>query len=71
MREYRVRKAYRAGNLGPWQPGDVVTLDEVVAAWVERDSPGTLEPVEKVAEERALERPPADRMVRGRQKRSG
>jgi hypothetical protein len=44
--------------------GDEVTLSEGVAAWVNRDSPGTLELVEGETETRVIEQPPADRMVR-------
>jgi len=44
--------------------GDWIELPAGVAAWVNRDSPGTLEFVEGVTETRVIEQPPEDRMVR-------
>ena len=39
-------KSYRDGQqFGPWEAGTEVELDEPDAEWVERDSPGALEPV--------------------------
>ena len=47
---YLVEHDYRAYSdgqwVGPWRAGDVVQIDAGVAAWVNRDSPGTLVPVD-------------------------
>lgn len=38
-------QSYRDGvQYGPWPAGQVVDLDDEQAAWVNRDSPGTLSP---------------------------
>lgn len=46
---YRVEHRYHAvdngAHVGPWVGGELVDLDEERAAWVNRDSPGTLAPV--------------------------
>jgi hypothetical protein len=46
MAEYKVQHAYSAWRdghrVGPWAGGESVDLDEDVAEWVNRDSPGTL-----------------------------
>jgi hypothetical protein len=34
-------------HLGPWRKGDRVELEAELAAWVNRDSPNTVEPDEK------------------------
>lgn len=52
--------------------GETVELDPAAAAWINRDSPGTLQPVTDAAErapDRAPEAPPQDRMVRRPQRR--
>jgi len=49
--------------------GDWIELPVGVAAWVNRDSAGTLELVEGVTETRVIEQPPEDRMVRQAEKR--
>jgi hypothetical protein len=51
----RYRSSYGAGNAG-----DVVELDDEVAAAIERDSPGTLKPV---VETRQAAEPAATRQV--------
>lgn len=60
MARYRVSHvyaAYRDGqHYGPWTPGEVVELDQDVAEWVNRDSPGVLSPV--VEEPAQREMPP-------------
>ena len=47
---YLVEHDYRAYSdgqwVGPWRAGDVVQIDAGVAAWVNRDSPGTLTPID-------------------------
>lgn len=66
--KYRVNRAYASGRFGPWGKGQVVELNELDAAWVNRDSPGVLEAIE--TETRALESPPHDRQIkRAREKR--
>ncbi len=46
MATYEVKhsyEAYRDGlRFGPWVEGDVVSLDDADAAWIERDSAGVL-----------------------------
>lgn len=44
--------------------GDWIELPAGVAEWVNRDSPGTLELYEGESPPRAMDAPPADRMVR-------
>jgi len=65
-RKYTVRRGY--GRIGLFMgPGDMVELPAEVAAWIERDSVGTLVPATDEAPEivaRAMEAPPEDRMVR-------
>jgi hypothetical protein len=65
---YLVLREYET-DLYSWLPGEVISLLESVAAWVNRDSPGTLE---RLAEQSPaievsmadLQSPPNDRMVR-------
>jgi hypothetical protein len=73
-----VTRRYSAWNNGPvggWQVGAEVDLDEDVAAWVERDSPGTLvdpappEP-EPAPEPERQASPPANRQHRGGRNRA-
>jgi len=64
--EYRVTRRYRnvwGEETLAWEAGDVVTLVDEVAAWVERDSPGTLAAVRMV--ERASDRMARRQMTRG------
>lgn len=71
MPRYTVAHAYRAVDnglvLGPWVEGDVVVLDPDRAAWVNRDSPGTLlqpEPEEEPARPHPPGRPAGDAATR-------
>lgn len=49
--------------------GDVVDLDEVEAAFIERDAPGTLAKVPEPKAERSVDHPPKDRLSRGGRRR--
>lgn len=52
MPRYEVQHRYRSNDYGPWEPGDQITLDDPEdAAYVNRDSPGTLKEID--AEEAA------------------
>ena len=67
--KYRVNWKYRAWHDVQQivlQEGEVVELDDDIAAWLKTDSPGLLSAVE---EERAVEEPPQDRMVKRGKKR--
>jgi len=57
MARYLVKHKYRSSAYGPWVAGDHVELDPGQAAWVNHDSPGTLEEVDpqKQAEEKRRE----------------
>lgn len=66
MGRYRVGHDYLSG-LGQFAAGDVVELDDALAAHINRDSPGTLAAVTTTA--RTLEAPPRDRMLKGAKKR--
>jgi hypothetical protein len=41
-RRYAVLHRYSSGEHGPWEMGTTVELTPTQAAWVNRDSPGTL-----------------------------
>lgn len=66
MTAYRFTQRYRS-SYGAGDEGDVVDLTDEHAADINRDSPGTLVPVE--TEERAVEKPPANRQVTGAKNR--
>lgn len=66
MPRYLVAHRYFS-NLGTFAEGTEVEVDEHLAAWINRDSPGTLVLAPK--KERALEAPPQDRQHRGSRKR--
>lgn len=66
--QYMATRDYRRIGLD-LKRGDVVELPAGVAEWVNRDSVGTLELFEGEPEARAMEAPPADRMVRQVEKR--
>jgi len=71
-RTYKVLRHY--GRIGLFmEPGDTVDLPPEVAAWIERDSVGTLEAerwtIPAETETRVMEAPPEDRMVRQAEKR--
>lgn len=57
MPRYQVQHRYKSNDYGPWEQGDQVTLDDPEdAAYVNRDSPGTLveiDPEKQAAEKRA------------------
>ncbi len=57
MPRYEVQHRYRSNDFGPWEKGDQITLDDPEeAAYVNRDSPGTLkeiDPEEAAAAKRA------------------
>jgi hypothetical protein len=65
---YLVLREYETDLYG-WLPGDIVWLPESVAEWVERDSPGVLQCLERAQAAvevfaADLQSPPGDRMVR-------
>lgn len=43
--KYKVQWNYTSSLGGPWMKGDLVELDEVLAARINLDSPGVLKPV--------------------------
>lgn len=57
MPRYQVQHRYKSNDYGPWEQGDQITLDDPDdAAYVNRDSPGTLveiDPEKQAAEKRA------------------
>lgn len=70
---YRATRRYRAIYMTPdgeerlgFEEGDVVSLPEAKAAWINRDSRGVLEPA---PEERQVRQAPRDRMQRPRENR--
>lgn len=87
MARYRFNHSYRSGGLGglgPYDKGAEVELEEDVAQYIERDSPGALaaldvprqaEPEDEEPEDegtRDVSAPPADRMQRrGRTRGTG
>lgn len=60
--KYTVQWRY-SSSLGQFAQGDVVELDDELAAAINRDSPGVLA--------RIVEGPPADRMIKRARKRAG
>lgn len=68
---YTVTRAYTSGSGGPWRAGDVVEIDDDLAAHLEADSPGLLVPVadEPEPEARTFDAPPHDRQVKAARKR--
>jgi len=46
MARYRVMHFYASSTYGPWSEGDFVDMEEDAAAWVNHDSPGTLQKVD-------------------------
>lgn len=54
MPRYQVQHNYRSNDYGPWIKGDEVTLDDPEdAAYVNRDSPGTLVEIDPEEQARA------------------
>ena len=45
--KYKVLWNYASGTAGPYRKGDVISDSDVDVAWLQRDSPGILEPVAK------------------------
>lgn len=81
MAEYKVNQSYRARRdgqeFGPYDAGTTVELDDHDAAWVERDSPGTLTPLDIAADTETSKvdadgeaEPAKDRQHKGGRKRS-
>lgn len=54
----KVKALYRCRDVR-YEPGEIDVPDDA-AAWLLRDAPGTFE----VVQDKAMERPPADKMVR-------
>jgi len=58
MPRYEVLQDYRSGAHGPWEKGSRVELDTEDAAWVNRDSAGTLKQIPPLGAQPAAEEPP-------------
>ena len=58
MPRYEVLQDYRSGAHGPWEKGSRVELDTEDAAWVNRDSAGTLKQIPPLGAPAAEEPPP-------------
>lgn len=64
MARYTATRDYRALHDGQWvqyAEGDLVDVDDELAEWVERDSPGTLRTVKGAPRDRAQRGSPSDR----------
>ena len=70
MTQYRVTQHYQSG-IGSFRKDAIVEVPDDLAAHIERDAPGTLEPIADEPETRADDAPPHDRMVKTARKRSG
>lgn len=68
MKQYRVLWDYTSGYGGPWEAGDVISLDDALAEAINRDSPGVLSLL-GVADDAAPIAPPADRQMKRRKDR--
>lgn len=71
--KYKFTRRYISGA-GHFGAGQVVDMDEQLAAWFNRDDPGCLVPfvdeaMTTTAEERAPEAPEHNRMERGKKRR--
>ena len=64
---YEVQWDYVSGTAGPYRKGDVIDANDVDVAWLLRDSPGVLVPVEKPKQRRQAAA--HDRMARPAQNR--
>lgn len=64
--KYVVQRDYKSA-LGQFRAGEIVSMPEDAVEWLNRDSPGLLLPMED--DERALDKPPRDRMIRKPRKR--
>ncbi len=76
MAVHVISRAYRSARdgrvYGPWSAGDKVDLTQAEAEWLERDSPGVLEPL--VRQEKQLlrqDKPTANRQMRSAKNRGG
>jgi len=71
MPKFRVTRKYQSGRAGPWQAGEIVSLDDQeLIDWLKRDGGPDLLKLIETLEPRTLDQPPADRMVRRGKKRS-
>jgi hypothetical protein len=46
MAKYIIQWNYGSGQVGPYLKGDVVEVEDELAEWMMRDSPGVLKPME-------------------------
>lgn len=78
--KYKITHDYTS-SIGSYEKGAEVDLDDELAEFLERDSPGILKPVaekkkapakteDETTKERAPQGPPADRAAKGTTKRS-
>jgi len=80
MARYQVTGRYHSlrdgRSWGPWEPGTQVDLSREDAAWINRDAPGILTPLDEAPEPQQEEKPArskrttADRRHRGAANRS-
>ena len=68
MGRYVVGHDYTS-NLGAFVEGSEVDVNDDLADHINRDSPGTLQPVREEPQARAEDHPPHDRMVKTARKR--
>jgi hypothetical protein len=47
MAKYIIQWNYGSGQVGPYLKGDVVEVEDELAEWMNRDSPGVLKPVKE------------------------
>ena len=73
MPKYKVRWNYESrswnGDIIMLRKGEVMELEEAVAEWVIKDSPGVLHRLSSEDQPRLVDIPPNDRMVKGARKR--
>ena len=65
--QYRFTTNYQSGA-GQWSKGSVAEFDADTAAWMLRDVPGCIEPVET---KRAADKPANDRQVKAAPRKRG
>lgn len=71
MAQYRVTQTYRSNDIG-YVEGQILDIDENTAAWMLRDVPGCIVPVDKSSPvRRVMESAPVDRMVSAVSKKRG
>lgn len=62
MPRYTIQRSYASAHntkvYGPWEAGEVIELEQHIAEWVDRDSPGVLAPVVDEPEESETSEPP-------------